>query len=114
MPNSQIKQSFKGVTIATSQNKENLQRLVLPTSKNKENFQQFAVLTFQNKNIFQGLAWRPCKGKWSWIELERASNWASVRNKSLSLNILSTKKEKRGPREEKKLYRQTNFCLCAF
>lgn len=29
MPNSQIKQSFKGVTIATSRNKENFQGLVL-------------------------------------------------------------------------------------
>jgi hypothetical protein len=77
---------------------------VLPTSKNKENFQQFALLTFQNKktSFFQALPWRPCKGKWSWIKLERASNWASVRNTSFSLNILSAKKEKRGPREKKK------------
>lgn len=38
MPNFQIIESFKGVTIATSQK--------------KENFQQFSLLTFQNKNIF--------------------------------------------------------------
>jgi hypothetical protein len=33
---------------------------------------------------------------------KRASNWASVRNTSLSLNILSAKKEKRGDLERKK------------
>jgi hypothetical protein len=64
MPNSQIKQSFKGVTIATSQNKENFQRLVLPTSKKQREFSTILPCSpFRTKNIFQGLPWRPCKGQ---------------------------------------------------
>lgn len=54
MPNSQIKQSFKGVTIATSRNKENFQRLVLPTSKKQREFSTILPCSpFKTKTSFK-------------------------------------------------------------